>query len=351
VTDTTQLKRAATAAGVAGAAVVAGRAGFEALRGDGSTNGGSGRSTAYRLKRKEPLGDGLRRIALGRVDDALDHLRDPDADPAEAVHEARKDLKKVRSVLRLARGRLGDELYRAENARFRDAGQRLSGARDAQVKLETLDQLSERTGDRLTAQRIRGLRERLEAERGLEAGAERGDATAQAADEIEAGRKRIAEWPLEGEDWGIVAPGVRRAYRRGRNRLADAAVEPSVENLHEWRKRVKDLWYSLRILSPAWPDVAKPLADQAHELSDLLGDDHDLAVLATAARESADAFDDPGDLDVVLEAIGERRAELQHNAVSLGRRIYADKPGAFSARLESWWRAWRADTGARVATG
>jgi CHAD domain-containing protein len=340
---------AVAAAGVAGAAA-AGKRGLEAISRDGSNgDSGGGRSRAYRLKKGETLGDGLRRIALGRMDHALEALRDPGANRAEAVHEARKDLKKVRAVLRLVRDRIGDDLYRAENAHYRDAGRSLSGARDAQVKLETLDELGERFADELAYQRVAGFRERLEAERRHEAEGQGEEIGTAAADEIESGRKRIPQWPIEGDEWGIVEGGLKRAYRRGRNRFGEVLDEPSVENLHEWRKRVKDLWYALRILSPAWKEAVKPLADHAHALSDLLGDDHDLAVLAAAARQHSAAFEEPENLHRVLETIGRRRAELQGDAVSLGRRLYADKPGAFVGRIEAWWRAWRVDAGTVAA--
>jgi CHAD domain-containing protein len=337
-----QLKGAAAAAGVAGvtgAAVVAGRKAIEALRESGDGDGSRGPSRAYKLKKGEPLGEGLLRIARGRADDALDHLRDDGGDPARAVHETRKDMKKLRSVLRISRSGLGERLYRRENERFRDAARLLSGVRDAQVMLETLDHLEERSPDGLGAGE---LRKRLEEERKRETrlAGERED---EAIAAIEAGRDAISEWPLSGDDWTLVQPGLRRAYGRGRNRYRDVLAEPGMENLHEWRKRVKDLWYALRILTPTWPDVTGPLADEAHELSDLLGDDHDLAVLATATRQRPGAFADEAEREALLGAIGERRSELQRDARSLGARVYADAPKAFTRRLEGWWRVWRED--------
>jgi CHAD domain-containing protein len=145
---------------------------------------------------------------------------------------------------------------------------------------------------------------------------------------------------LEGEDWGIVGPGLRRIYRRGRRSFHAAVGEPSTENLHEWRKRAKDLWYAYRILRPSWPQAMGGLTDEADKLSDLLGDDHDLAVLAATARERSHELD-AGALDELLAAVEARRAELQGDAIPLGHRLYAEKPGAFVARNEGWWRAWR----------
>jgi len=291
---------------------------------------------AFRLGRGEPAGEGLRRIALGRLDHALDELREG-ADRAVAVHEARKDLKKARAVLRLLRARLGVELYRRESGALRDAGRSLSGARDAQVRLDTLAELVE-DGD-VDSDEVAELQRRLAAARDAAAG--RGVPDRQAATELEQAQVRAGEWAVGGDGWDAVEAGLRRSYRRGRARMNDAVGAPTIENLHEWRKRVKDLWYHLRILSPAWPPVVEALAEEAHVLSEQLGDDHDLAVLAAAARENFDAFADPGDLDALLASVERRRAELQREAFSLGRRLYVDKSDAFVSRLEAWWSAWR----------
>src|SRR5919205_78895 len=91
----------------------------------------------------ELLCDGIRRIARGRIDHAIDELRGrTDSTPVQAVHEARKDMKKLRALLRLVRGELGGKTFARENACFRDATRELAGARDSDVMLETLAQLT-----------------------------------------------------------------------------------------------------------------------------------------------------------------------------------------------------------------
>ena len=85
--------------------------------------------TAFKLKKKEAAKKGIRRAAHGRAADAVGLLRDEEADPIEAVHEARKDMKKLRATLKLVRPLIGDKTYGRENARFRDAGRALSERR------------------------------------------------------------------------------------------------------------------------------------------------------------------------------------------------------------------------------
>ena len=97
---------------------------------------------AYCLKTGEPLPQGIVRVANGRIGHALEELRGKsDSTPEEAVHEARKDLKKLRALLRMTRGELGDATFRRENLCFRDAGRELAGVRESDVMLDTLKTL------------------------------------------------------------------------------------------------------------------------------------------------------------------------------------------------------------------
>lgn len=78
---------------------------------------GRGRSRAYRLKKSEGARKGIRRIALGRSDHALEQLsRGETGDLGAAIHEARKDLKKLRAVLRLVRESLDRSTLRTRTA-------------------------------------------------------------------------------------------------------------------------------------------------------------------------------------------------------------------------------------------
>jgi CHAD domain-containing protein len=328
---------AGTVAG-AGAAVAAAKAALDRRDGHG---GDDGPSRKYRLKRKETPVQGLRRIAEGRADHALEQLREhPDKHTAASVHEARKDLKKLRSVLRLVRDELGDDVYRRENVRHRDAGRLLSGARDAEVKLETLSGLIERFPERLSEERLAPLIAALEAERQRLAQLDDQGVLERAVAEIEAGEAAVADWPLNTNDWSLIEPGLEREYRRGRKRFVAVREEATDEAVHEWRKRVKDLWYQLRLVRNAWPEVLDEVADQAHDLSDLLGDHHDLAVLRDDALERRDLLAD-GELEKLLASVSERQDQLADEALVLGERLYAEKPKGFVERVRSYWQAWR----------
>ena len=298
---------------------------------DGRARRSKERARAFRLHRGEDTGDGVRRVARGqlyRAGDELDAGTGVRGDLDGAVHETRKAFKRLRALVRVSRHALGDEAYRRENRIFRDAGRKLSGARDAAVLVQTLDGLTARYRDELDDDAFTGLRDALTSEAAAASSALSDDRAA--VDEVqgtlEAARRRVGGWPLP-DDGGLamLEPGFERIYRRGRRALKAARRDPGTESLHELRKRAKDLWHAAQVLRPASPKAMKRLARRAHALSDVVGDDHDLAVLRAAARERHAALA-PGELALLERLIARRRARLQRRALAHGRRVYARKP-------------------------
>ncbi len=153
------------------------------------------------------------------------------------------------------------------------------------------------------------------------------------AQELRAAHARVDGWPIDDAGWETAVTGICVAYTRGRAERALAEAHPTVIHLHDWRKRVKDLWYHHRLLKPVWPEVVKAWGEEAHILSEQLGDDHDLAVLRERLEQGLDA---PLDLAPLLALVDERRAELQAEARLVAARLYVEKPKAFERRLHGW---------------
>lgn len=298
---------------------------------------------AYRLEQEEGVGEGIHRIAEEELDAALAQLREGLAEnPVTAVHEARKSLKKERALLRLVRGSIPKSVFREENGRLRDAGQRLASLRDAQVAVETVDGLADRYAEQLSKAAFKRVRDAV----GTSGPAPDGDAPMEAAAaatalDVEQAREALERWAGRADGWEALEPGLALAYGDGRAAFALARRDPTDEHLHEWRKREKDLWYHQRLLRPLWSGMMEAQADELDELSDLLGDDQDLANLAATLRSDETVSARlPTDLDPLLELIGRRREELLDRALVLGRRVYAERPKAYVRRHRAYARAW-----------
>jgi CHAD domain-containing protein len=291
--------------------------------------------------RREPLGSGHRRMALGQLDIAIDALAGTSAraTPEQRVHEARKALKRLRALLGLLRDELGEQTYERESGLLRETGRSLARARDAAVLLSTLEDLIARHPGKLAGRRgVLRLRTRLQHERdGASELALAGTATqAGSLAELRAMRDRVNGWQLaERGGIGAIEPALGRLYGKGRKRMRRAAKAKGenrrTRSLHEWRKRVKDLRYAAEMLG------ASKVAKRADELGELLGEEHDLAVLAQRVRRDAKATRALGASGApgrrtrkqLLRLIARRRGKLRKQALADGERLYRRKPKRF----------------------
>jgi CHAD domain-containing protein len=295
----------------------------------------------YRFKRKENVPEAVRRIVIEQTRNAAEQLGGGNPDLHEGVHAARKSLKKTRSVLRLVRDEIGEQTYRRENRCLRETAHRLAGARDAEAMLETYDKLTERFADHKGCPafvELRGWllehRERIvSAQQDLE---QRAKALAEDLLQLPG---RVEDWHLSRSGFSALADGYAQCYRRGRKAFQRALAKPGDRHYHDWRKRVKDYWYHSRLLRRSWPEILQPRTAELKRLSDLLGDDHDLAVLqALLVREQADL----GDTTAFFAGlIRQRQEELRASAAPLGTRLYASTPDCAVDQMAELWEAWK----------
>ena len=149
---------------------------------------------------------------------------------------------------------------------------------------------------------------------------------------------RLEGWPLDDLGMDDLCCALPRSYRRRRKGLRRAGTEPTAENFHALRKRVKEVWYQSRILQSLNPTVMCAMADAAKTLGQELGDLHDLAIFRNRLETEEGCRDDERIL--LLELIGRRESELEQIALDLGARFFAEKRLAFERRLLRYGREW-----------
>lgn len=301
---------------------------------------------AYRFKSRKSVEQELRRIACQQIERASAELTDPELDPAKAVHQARKRLKKLRSLLRLVRPALDREVYKRWNLRFRDLGRSLADARDADVLLQALDELEKTMRVNARAPDLSVLRRELASRYGQDTGDGSRDLEARmeaVAEELRAARKEMVRLSIGGRSFETLGAGLQRTHARGRKALRKTRTSPTDAHFHEWRKRVKDHWYHSRLLVDVWPGLMKPYAKEMKRLSDLLGDDHDLAVFRQRLRDiPGDSLPEPV-AQALHRSIEHRQTMLRSEASRIGCRVYAEKSRRLRKRIESWWEIRRVE--------
>jgi hypothetical protein len=202
----------------------------------------------------------------------------------------------------------------------------------AQVRLQTLIQLRDETAKGSGENHFPHIEELLSLERESFSAAFAGWQK-QAIPKLERIGERLSKWPPAGITWKQICGTVGKIYKRGQRGLAKTIKKSQPENFHAWRKRVKDLWYQLRILQPLNRVVLEKIAADAEILGELLGREHDFDfLLARLENESGDETlrDELVQLQKLIRKRGKR---LRRNALELGRRFYAEPAKAFAKRI------------------
>jgi CHAD domain-containing protein len=294
---------------------------------------------AYQLERGRAVAQQLTRIAAREFEKALEEVGGQALSSwPEAVHEARKRVKKIRAMVRLFRNGLEKD-HRGLNRQLGTIAHQLSSLRDVDAAVEMMEAVRDRY-PRLVTRRIfagvhRGL---LARERGTVMRLQPDRLLPRVAGEL---RRLARSTPprirrVAGD--ASTRAGMVRAYRRARRAMAGVHANPEDARFHLWRRRVKDHWYHVRLLE----GLDRHAAARARGLKKLetwLGDDHNLVLLRTAIVAAPSRFGDERSTAVVLGCLAKYHATLRRRALTLGDRMFAGKPGVFRRSIDGWWRA------------
>ncbi len=290
----------------------------------------------YRFKLEETFSEGVRRILLSQIDMAEKRLSKV-GNQAEAVHDARKCFKRSRALLRLVRQGIGEAAFRRENAALRDIAAQLSNVRDRHVALQTLAKL-EATGDAGITDAASTMRAALQSEaNGSALGRKRTDHAAAVLAALRAVRKRVGKVRFAAQSFAPIERGLRRSHKRIRDAMHQALKSNKDAAFHDWRKGVQQHWRHMQLLSRAWPAYFEARITTAKELSQMLGDDHDLSMLAALADDRARSGLSAAQSRRIVAACRSLQAGIRHQAVARGLRLNAEKPRSLARHVRLLW--------------
>ena len=278
----------------------------------------------------------MREILKRQIETAVEEL--PRGRPTdEEVHSIRKHMKAARGTLRLLRPLLSERDYRAENRALRDAARAFGAARDGAVRVETLEDLMQKTKGNGAR---RGLAEfdaqlKKDADRKRSRLARHG--VRHSGAQLRAALRRVHSWPEPRMDWRAVCRSMRDSYRKGRQCARCNERAASAASLHEWRKRAKYLRSQLEVIAPVQHASLQAMSGELHRLSDQLGEEHDLSVLGDLALRGGLEHKAKRSLKKRIE---KRRRKLRKRAISVGLPLYSEKPADFETRLRRYFRQW-----------
>ncbi len=288
---------------------------------------------AYRFKLGEDFGKGLRRIGEEQIERAISQLMTAEA--GAAVHETRKCLKRVRALLRLVRSSIGKAAFARENKRFGDIGRMLSDSRDQTVLHATLDMLIAEHPEHVAI--LRGLKKSIPGPaKGARVAASRLGTRARGL--LEKSRQDWQALALDQDGFEAIGQGLARGLSDLRSALM-AAEAGHDEAVHDWRKAVQRHWRHMLLLREAWPEYFVARADEAKEVSELLGQAQDLTLLITKIKHAVGSHVTPAKAEAVVSLAKAKRQTLRQVARERCVRLVAEGPDGHAQRAEDYWRA------------
>jgi CHAD domain-containing protein len=280
----------------------------------------------HAIEKDEDIAAALLRVAAADLAMARTELSATCPPPA-CIHGIRQRLKRVRTLLRVFEAapmtsarpvrRLLTALARTL-AEARDADVAVASAREIAAATPRAAELGfDRVVAVLEREAFRAHRERIPlAEIDRQLGLLANELTA------------LSEESFDG--LALLNHGFERSYRRGRRWMRRSRSSLGTPELHGWRKSVKDLWHLLGLSSERIANKGQKLAPVLGRLGDVLGLDHDHAVLAEKLALSPRG--DPA-LMAQLGLIADRRRALEAEAFELGDAIYGESPASFTRGL------------------
>jgi CHAD domain-containing protein len=291
---------------------------------------------AYRLDPALPMSEAIRSLALAELEIAHGSLSAA-SDRHTGVHSARKCFKRLRSLLLLASPGMPDPVFNDLTARVAIIGKGLAAARDAQALLDAVDKLERNTEPGDGEGPIQSVRSWLhKRRRAAEQNLKRNTASEALSRLLEL-RPAFAGLAVYPDDFSPLAKGLERAYRATRKTFKFSFDTGEAEELHEWRKGVQHHWRHMQLLTPCWPSELSARADAARSLSQLLGDDHDIAMLCHLVSTPTMTFGSPEDTRAFMKRCRRWHKTLRKEAKVKGEKLFVEKPRPFAGRLQAYW--------------
>lgn len=280
---------------------------------------------AFELTLEIPLALEVPRLLHEQIAGAESALQGtPDAD---AIHAARRHLKRARAMLRLLDTELSGPAATAD-AVLRAAGRHLSESRDATVLVATIDALLGLRPQPATAKALRAWQAVL---RTAGEGIAEPDALAAAQNALQQATQAATGLTVNGDT--AVWAGFEASYREGRQALRRARARPTAKRLHTLRKALKHHVYQLRVLRPLWPAVLGAVHDEADRAAELLGLHHDCEVLRERLADSGLGAARQAIIDALA---GARQATLATAALARCELLYAERGGRYARRIAAY---------------
>ena len=267
---------------------------------------------------------GVNQSVVVLINDLQTHLTHP-VRRRGYLHHIRVDIKRLRAWVRLIRDEEDTIGLRSIDRDLRDLMKKLSNRRDRQAFQETLKWLEKKTGKDIKQTSLRALgahMQKKEPQYRLDWETIK-TALAQVLDTLKVHTQTF-------DSMHLVRDGLQRTYKRAA-KYGDKAFSGKInpEEIHEFRKWAKYLFYQLGFIQAAYPELYSAVIADLEDLGNRLGRYHDLILVKEKLKQlpATKTYTDVAKrTDIMIEV---RMHKLLRRSNRLYRNIFSSSPSKF----------------------
>jgi chromosome segregation ATPase len=296
----------------------------------------------YQLRPEQGLIASAKTILLEQLIAAANALENPINGRGDAVHRARRRLKRARALYRLIAAAAPD-LRKSENIKLRDIARGLASLRDASALMESLNYLQSFAQNEDEHQALRQALSLLDTQsHQTPESHENWDhhlQNAAAACRDAADLLTSTDIPLRrAKAARVLQKAWKKLLARAHHAISACEEGCEAESFHDLRKVTQTYWMYLSLLRELWPSAFTLKRQSAKQLADVLGHENDLAMLTAAIDQQAARFDNAETLSHVLGMIIRRQQALREEALIAAKALFCDGVELEPAIIAGLWR-------------
>lgn len=295
----------------------------------------------YAFRPDRAFTDEFHAVGAEQITQAVTVLEDRPDGVHEAIHDARKSFKRLRSLYRLVAVD-APEFQKHENARIRDMARNLSTVRDAAALVENAHYLRTSAASDEQEKALAHICKRLEKRRDRIAAhaTDIEDRVAATIVNCEQALQALAHVSFDdrrSRTADRLTKGWRRTLKRAARAKKACGSSTEAEAFHELRKRAQDYRMHLALMREVWPSAMQAKRNETKTLVDTLGHLNDLAVMTQLINEEPSLAGDSQEQAHLIAAVIARQESLRKESLKLASTVFQGEPEEESRTIRLLW--------------
>jgi len=291
----------------------------------------------FEIKKRETFEQGIHRL-LEELNTETARLLVAGSRMHISIHEARKNIKKLRAVLRFIRHGIGEEKYQELNTFYGETGQKIALLRDDTSIIELLENFKTNIKSpdlqRVIQKSIRLTKKKREIEF---ADFHKNKTDIRLSNSLSGKMNVLKQLDIKGSPEIFIMKSIQKVYINTAKRMKLSETEGTNEAYHNWRKQVKYLMFQMILLKNVWPKFFEAYIEELNKLQRLLGNLHDLNIVNNMIVEGSFFQLDKNQKKTLLKFIYPHRTNLKKQVHIIGNMLFAESSQTFSQRLLGIW--------------